>query len=116
MTGTVFDSQRLMESVADDAELASELLQAYLEDAPQRMSALRQGLEQESLDQVVRSAHSLKGMSGVIRAPGLVERALNMEMKARAEDRDGVAAALPGLGDCLEQVLGEIRTFLDTLA
>ena len=115
MSEPIFDSQRLMESVAGDAELAVELLTAYAEDAPVRMASLAQAVERDEIDQVVRAAHSLKGMSGVVRASRLVNQALGMEMTARNQDMDGVRKALPDLRTILDQALAEMRDFMDGL-
>lgn len=114
MSEPVFDPRHIMESVGDDGELAAELIQAYMEDAPLRMDALRAAIDAGDGDQAVRAAHSLKGMSGVVRSQELARLALDMEMTARAGDMAGVAERFPALEQTLETGLDEMGAFLES--
>jgi HPt (histidine-containing phosphotransfer) domain-containing protein len=61
----------------------------------------------------VRAAHSLKGMSGVIRSPQLVQHALELEMTARDGDLDAVRVRFPVFEELIGQALESIRGYLD---
>ncbi len=83
MTQSIFDSQAFLRSLADDRELAEELLSAFLEDSPIRHKSLGNALDAADTESASKLAHSLKGMCGVVRADGLVTLALNMEHAAK---------------------------------
>jgi HPt (histidine-containing phosphotransfer) domain-containing protein len=47
-----------------DPELLVDLLQMFLEDGPQKVQAILQGLQSQDFDAIERAAHSLKGSAG----------------------------------------------------
>ena len=55
----------------DEPELLAELIGIFLEDAPQRMKDITEGLEQGDLARIERGAHTLKSSSANIGALGL---------------------------------------------
>lgn len=112
MSERIFVPEAILRGVDDDEELARELLQAYSEDAPLRLNALRRAIEDDDSETASRSAHSLKGMSGVVRIPALVDSALQLETTARDGDMDRVRELFPGLEAVLAQALGEIEAYL----
>lgn len=107
-----FDAEQLAHSLEDDQELLRELLQAYVEDAPVRLAALTSSVEQQDPEGVVSAAHSLKGMSGVIRVTGLEKQALELEMAARDRDMDRVGRLYEMFRENLERVLTQARAYL----
>lgn len=111
----LFQPEPFMEKLGNDTELARELLGAYLEDGPERLGQLEKALEDGRTEDAVGYAHSLKGMVGVLRQPGLSDFTLQMEKTCRAGDSDKAKALLPGLKKIMGQVNSEIRDFLRTL-
>jgi len=55
----------------DEPELLAELIGIFLEDAPQRMKDITEGLEHGDLARIERGAHTLKSSSANIGALGL---------------------------------------------
>lgn len=111
----LFQAELFMDKLANDVELARELLGAYLEDGPERLGQLQNALAEGKMDEAAGYAHSLKGMVGVLRQPGLSDLAYEMEKTCRAGDRARAEGLLPGLKKLMEQVNEEILTFLRTL-
>jgi HPt (histidine-containing phosphotransfer) domain-containing protein len=107
-----FDAERLMESLDNDEELLEELLSAYVEDAPLRLAALTRGVEEGDAGAVVTAAHSLKGMTGVIRIEGLEQRALELEMAGRSGNMEKIRELFPSFRDDLERVLIQAGEYL----
>ena len=114
MRRNVFDVQQFMMSLANDEELARELVIAFLEDGPKRMAAFNEALEAADAESVSKLAHSLKGMSGVVHASALSDMALEMEYAARngklssVRDRHAEFSAIfAQASDCLKQFLDE---------
>ncbi|MGE4552743.1 MAG: Hpt domain-containing protein [Desulfovibrionaceae bacterium] len=112
MSERIFQAEAILQGVGDDEELARELLQAYSEDAPLRLEALRRAIADDDAEAASRTAHSLKGMSGVVRIRVLADMSLGMELTARGGDMDGVRQRFPLLEATLAQALGEIGAYL----
>lgn len=56
-----------------------ELLKAYLEDAPRRISTISRAIEEDDLDRVAREAHAFKGSSSNMGARELVSLCNDLE-------------------------------------
>ena len=112
MSESLFNSQKFLQSLAGDEELAKELLAAFMEDSPQRSASLGQALESGDAGEASRLAHSLKGMCGVVRTDDLVSLALSMEHSAKNGDLDKTREFYARFTDILDQTHTEIRAFL----
>lgn len=112
MTHVLFDEAQFLASLADDDELARELLAAFLEDSPQRLAALRQAIEGNEAQTVSKLAHSLKGMCGVVRATALSELALNMEHKARDGRLEEVTKHFATFSDLHTQAVSLMQAYI----
>ena len=71
-----------------DRELLLELIDVFLEDAPQRIQAVRRALEAHDAEALYKAAHALKGSAGNFGAPDVVSRAIRLEAVARENDLD----------------------------
>ncbi|WP_084630599.1 Hpt domain-containing protein [Desulfovibrio aminophilus] len=107
-----FDPDLFLEYLGDDRELAVELLTAFTEDAPVRLTDLTSAVEALDFESATRSAHSLKGMCGVLRDREVAALALEMETAARTRDEAALHAALPKLTHGLREVLDRAAAFL----
>jgi two-component system sensor histidine kinase/response regulator len=79
-----FDRADLMERLDGDIELISELVQIFLEDAPQLVEELGAAVSRGDAAQVHRSAHSLKGSASNFSAGPVVESALRLELMGKS--------------------------------
>ncbi|WP_419785938.1 Hpt domain-containing protein [Pseudodesulfovibrio sp.] len=112
MTQSIFDSQTFLKSLANDRELAMELLAAFMEDSPERHSQLGEALAEQDGDTASKRAHSLKGMCGVVRTGPLVELALGMERSAKEGDLAETGKLYDQFSDLLVAAHEEIKTFM----
>jgi HPt (histidine-containing phosphotransfer) domain-containing protein len=112
MTRDLFDTDQFMESLAQDRELAQELIDAFLEDCPRRVGELSEALEGEDVALATKLAHSLKGMCGVVRAGVLVRLALEMEYAGRNGNLDLMRDRFAAFSDKLERVEKLMARFL----
>lgn len=112
MTQDLFDSTTFLQSLADDRELADELLAAFLEDSPVRHESLGQALDANDAETASKLAHSLKGMCGVVRVDGLVNLALNMEHMARDGKLDETRKQYAHFTEMLADARVEIEQFM----
>jgi HPt (histidine-containing phosphotransfer) domain-containing protein len=113
MTQPLFDSSAFLTSLADDRELAEELLSAFLEDSPVRHESLGRALDDDDGDEASKLAHSLKGMCGVVRAEKLVTLALNMEHAAKEGDLALTRELYAQFTETLAAVSQEIKRFME---
>ena len=113
MTQAIFDSSAFLKSLADDRELAEELLSAFLEDSPARHESLGQALAGDKADEASKLAHSLKGMCGVVRAEALVSLALNMEHSAKDGDLVRTRELYARFTEVLAEAHDEIKQFMN---
>ena len=91
-----------------DRELLLELIDVFLEDAPQRIQAARSALADRNADAVYRAAHALKGSAGNFGAPEVVGRANRLEALARENDLDAAAIEFEFLETDMNQLVAEL--------
>lgn len=113
MTDALFNETQFLASLADDEELAQELLAAFLQDCPKRTSELREAIEAEDASAASKLAHSLKGMCGVVRAERLSKLALEMEFMAKNGNMDAVRTNFTAFTECRKEALALMQAYLD---
>jgi HPt (histidine-containing phosphotransfer) domain-containing protein len=114
MTKPLFDLQRFLQSLAEDEELARELLTAFLEDSPERSTSLCTALDAGDVGEVLKFAHSLKGMCGVVRAEALVDLAYLMENAAKDKNLAKASELYKIFTETLQAAHGEMRQFMNS--
>lgn len=113
MTQLIFNKQQFLQSLAEDEELARELLAAFMEDSPVRSASLGEALNADDAGAAAKLAHSLKGMCGVVRADDLVSLALAMEDSAKRGDLDKTKEQYAVFTEMLDTAHTEMRLFID---
>ena len=103
MTRDLFDDKQFLASIAYDDELAVELIDAFLEDAPRRVRDLDAALEAGQVETATKLSHSLKGMCGVVRSDSLFRLALEMEYAGREGRLDALREKFVRFTDTLDQ-------------
>lgn len=111
MTRDLFNDKQFMASIAYDGELAVELIDAFLEDAPRRVGDLDAALSAGDLSTATKLSHSLKGMCGVIRSDTLSKLALEMEFAGREGRLETVREKFVRFADALEQASALMAAF-----
>lgn len=112
MSQSLFNQQQFLQSLANDDELARELLLAFMEDSPMRRDALAKALDDNDADSVSKLAHSLKGMCGVVRVNDLVDAALSMEHSAKGGDLAQTRETYASFVELMDKAHVEIREYL----
>lgn len=113
MAEPLFDTEQFLKSLAQDKELAAELLAAFFEDSPARVNSLTEAVAAKDMTETAKLSHSLKGMCGVVRTPALVHLALAMETAAKDDDFERVSVLFPRFKETLDKAHVEMRAFLD---
>lgn len=78
-------------------KVLGEVLDLYLESAPNRVRAVREGLQSNDLSIAAHALHDLKSSAGMIGAAGVQRLAEEMELLARQEDAAGLRARFESL-------------------
>jgi two-component system sensor histidine kinase/response regulator len=102
------DRASILERLEGSSELLTELVQLFLEEAPQLIEAMRNALQQGDMQTLARSAHSLKGAAGNFLAHGTVSAASQLEDDARRGDVDSAKAGLATLEGVVKRLLTEL--------
>jgi HPt (histidine-containing phosphotransfer) domain-containing protein len=76
----------LLESVGGDNEFLAELIDTFVEDAPNLFAAMREGIQSGESEPVQRAAHTLKSTAASLGALPLSETARAIETQARDGD------------------------------
>ena len=95
----VFDRQGMLERLMGDEDLVKTVTEAFLEDVPCQIQALRGFIDAEDLAGSERQAHTIKGASASVGGERLREVAFKMEKAARSGDLLAARAYLPDLDE-----------------
>ena len=79
-----------------------ELTELFIETGNSDLSKLQSAIEQENIQEVVKSAHSIKGASGNLGFTDIFEVAKVIEMKARENTLEGAADGANTMKDKLD--------------
>lgn len=92
--------------------LFADLARYFLEDVPDLLKDLATALAAGNTDDVVRAAHSIKGMAANFEAPLVVEAAQEIEDAGRAGDLVAAGDTLPKLEGLVERLAEELQTYV----
>jgi CheY-like chemotaxis protein/HPt (histidine-containing phosphotransfer) domain-containing protein len=104
----VFDRAAVLARLMHDEPLMRTVLETFLLDIPQQISALKGYLDSGDIPSVVRQAHTIKGASANVGGDRLRETAYKIEQAARLGDLLVAARDLPALEaefDALKQAM-----------
>jgi CheY-like chemotaxis protein len=87
-----------------DSDLVLEVIDLFLQETPDRLVALRDGLSRGDLPLIARVAHTIRGSAGHLGAKGLVALCARVEDKARQGVPFNNAFALSSIEEEIERV------------
>jgi signal transduction histidine kinase/CheY-like chemotaxis protein/sensor domain CHASE-containing protein/HPt (histidine-containing phosphotransfer) domain-containing protein len=76
--------QALKDMTGDDVEMLAEIIDSYLEDAPQRLSAIAEAVDKADASMLRSTSHSLRSLSLTIGAMPLAKLCAELEAMGRA--------------------------------
>ena len=94
-----------------EPDVLTEVLRMFLLEAPKRMDRLRNAHAAGDIQEVHRSAHSLKGSAGNIGATAMYDICCEIDVKGRSGD----TVALPPLIDALGLEFGKVESEIHRL-
>lgn len=112
MSRSPVDPDALIELVDQDVELLGALVDAFLEECPSYLDAIRTAVTQKNPEALQREAHKLKGAVGNLRAGPALEAAKELEEVAETGDFTEAGTTLETLEheiDRLQSALVELQ-------
>ena len=103
------NAEGLLRSFENDQHLFQELVEIFLNDSPQMLSALRDSLNSNDADTFKRTAHSLKGMLRNFQAESAAETAFELEQIGDRGKLDGAGQIVDSLAGQLEEVYRKLQ-------
>lgn len=91
-------------------KLLAQMLRLFLDNAPGRMSQIRNGVAGGNIKETEKGAHSLKSSAANIGAEQVRAIAANMERAAADGDVAAVTTLLPSLEAAFAQAIGALET------
>lgn len=108
-----FDS--LIEMLGNDSEMLLDIVTSFLEDAPNLMQAINEGIETQNFELVELNAHTIKSSSRLFRAEQFASQCQNLEDSAKNEQWDKVKAIAPQLQQNYLLIAQELTQKLKTI-
>jgi HPt (histidine-containing phosphotransfer) domain-containing protein len=105
------DEQKFVSLFEGDTELYMSVLRSFTEKTPGVMDKLR-NVSQAALPAYIDNIHSLKGACANVCAEEAREKALNLEMMAKAGDFPGVLACNEAFLKYMEDLLDGLQNWL----
>jgi HPt (histidine-containing phosphotransfer) domain-containing protein len=87
-----------------DSDLVLEVIDLFLQETPDRLVSLREGLSRGDLPLIARIAHTIRGSAGHLGAKALVALCARVEDKARQGVAFNNAFALSSIEEEIERV------------
>jgi len=103
------DRASILKRLEGNQELLTELVQLFLGEVPQLIEAMRSALQQGDMQELGRSAHSMKGAASNFSAYGTVNAASQLENEAKNGDSESAKASLAILEVVVECLLPELE-------
>ena len=103
------NAEGLIRSFENDQQLFQELVEIFLNDSPQMISALRDSLKSADARTFKRTAHSLKGMLRNFQAESAAETAFELEQIGDQGKLDGADQIVDSLAGQLDEVSRKLK-------
>lgn len=97
-----------------DPELLLDLIQMFLDDGPEKVRAVQQGLQAGDFDKMERAAHSLKGSSGNLGAHLLQDTCEKIQIATRQKRLDETRSLAAELVTKFAEAESALRQLHDT--
>lgn len=103
------DRFSILERFEGNQELLTELIHLFLGEAPHLIATMREALQQGDMQELGRSAHSMKGAASNFLANGTQQAASQLENDAKNGDAQSAKASLGTLEGVVERLFQELE-------
>ncbi|MCZ6800885.1 MAG: response regulator [Nitrospirae bacterium] len=109
---TSFSLEDVMRQVDGDVLLMKELMKLFMDVGPELLTNIRESLEQEQWEPLLKAAHTLKGSAGTFGSCPVSELAGELEQLASSHDLSAAQETYQRLVNSLDVLLKEIQLLL----
>ncbi|MGI8982770.1 MAG: response regulator [Pirellulaceae bacterium] len=88
-TDGVMDWDEALKTCAGDHALLRDIVEAFLEEEPRRLSEIRQAIDSSDFELLGRAAHTIKGSMRYFKADSVFDRAFGLEQLGQEQTLDG---------------------------
>ena len=96
----------------NDPALLRDIVEAFVEECPQRVNEIRQGIAEQNLELLSRAAHTIKGAMRYFGATDVFERAYDLEKMGPRRSLEGAEEALQKLQQELARLMPHLVDYL----
>jgi HPt (histidine-containing phosphotransfer) domain-containing protein len=105
----VIDWDAALERVAGDEETLGELVEIFLDQWPQMLDEIEQGVARADYTTLRRAAHTLKGSAAIFGAKRVANVSQRLSEMGKNEQLDGADEALRELQDEMDELVPELK-------
>ncbi|MDY6986575.1 MAG: Hpt domain-containing protein [Thermodesulfobacteriota bacterium] len=105
----IFDANEALDRVAGDQDLLKEIAQLLVQQLPNQIKQIQEGIDSNNAQAVLEAAHSLKGSVGNFSARRAYDAAYRLEQMGREGGLTGAGAALVDLRQELDALLEALK-------
>ena len=93
----VFDTQIILNNLMNDKALAVKIMKRFISNIPIQITALTGFIENKSVEEAERQAHTIKGAASNVGGKALQALAYKMEKAGKAGDLEAIQMDMPQL-------------------
>src|SRR5262245_27970883 len=109
----IYDYVGSLRRMGDDRGLFQEMVELLRADAPPLLAAVRAAQHEGDAANMQRAAHTLKGLASNFGAPRAITAATALEKMAKAQQSDGMPAAIQELEESLDELIAALAPALE---
>jgi CheY-like chemotaxis protein/HPt (histidine-containing phosphotransfer) domain-containing protein len=109
----VFRPEVALGRMGDNRDLLRDVVEFFIEDSPELLEEIHAGMEHGDGRRVQRAAHSLKGLSANLEAPGVVEAARRLEQTVQQGDPASSGPLVEGLEREMAQLKEALNEYFE---
>ena len=109
----MLDRDDLIQRLGGDEEMAQDILETFMRDAPNQLNALKQALEANDFVLAERQAHTIKGAAGNIGAKALQNAGMKAQGAVKAGQPEEISRSVQAIESALTQLEATIKQASD---
>ena len=109
---TVFDKDEALKIIDNDKEFLKELVEIFINDAPEHMSEIKEAVDSRNSEALVKSAHKLKGAVANFGKNATTHTAFKLETMGKENNLDGVEGVYDTMVKNIESLVNALKEFV----
>jgi HPt (histidine-containing phosphotransfer) domain-containing protein len=109
---SLLNEKSTLDRLKGDTEFLTTLYNVFVGDLPKKIASIEEAMQQQDMNALQRSAHSLKGASATVGADALREVSFSLEVAAKDNDAEAAKNLVPVLMDMAEKTSAHIQKSL----